>query len=87
MKQQREALVSARYASWFDFSAIPQLVGRDVSKISPREAAAGFNHYAPDFVYRYRTLPALTREELLILSHHYLSIATTWSDRPPGLPA
>lgn len=83
LKEKREELVSTRYASWFDFSAIPQLIRRDVSKLSPTEAAGGFNHYAPDFVYRYRKLPALTRDELLTLSHHYLSAAVTRRDGSP----
>lgn len=83
MKQLREALVASKYASWFDFSAIPQLIGRDVSKLSPREASGGFNHYDPDFVYRYRKLPALTREELLTLSHHYLSKAVALRNGTP----
>lgn len=84
LRDMREASVAARYGSWFDFKAIPTLVEREVRDVPPREASGGFNHYAPDFVYRYRKLPALTQDELLALSHHYLCAAAEWPDRPPG---
>lgn len=78
LRERRAAFVAERYASWFDFEAVASLIGRDISVVPPREAAGGFNHYAPDFVYRYRKLPALTQEELIKLSHHYLSAAAAW---------
>lgn len=84
LRDLREASVAARYALWFDFRAIPTLVERDISDVPPREASGGFNHYAPDFVYRYRKLPALTENELRVLSYHYLCAAAGWPDRPVG---
>lgn len=81
LRDMRAASVAARYGSWFDFTAIPTLVEREMSDVPPREASGGFNHYAPDFVYRYRKLPALTQDELLALSHHYLCAAAEWPDR------
>lgn len=77
-RDQREASVARRYAAWFDFQAIPALIERDISHVPPREAAGGFNHYAPDFVYRYRKLPALTENDLRVLSQHYLTKAAGW---------
>jgi hypothetical protein len=77
-RQRRHAYVAEKYMSWFDFEAVPGLTGRTISEVPPTEARREFNGYNPDFVYRYRKLPDLTRAELVVLSHHYLSVAATW---------
>ena len=82
-RDRREASVARRYPAWFNFEAIPTLIQRDISHVPPREAAGGFNHYAPDFVYRYRKLPALTGADVRTLSHHYLTNAAGWPAQPP----
>lgn len=80
-RSRRHRYVAERYASWFDFSRIPALVGRAVDAVPPTEARGEYNGYNPDFVYRYRKLTGLTRTELAQLSHHYLSEAAVWRER------
>lgn len=75
LRDRRAEYAAKHYGEWFEFSAIPQLIGRSVDEVSRREATGAFNHYAPDFVYRYGKLPSLTLVELLALSHHYLTEA------------
>lgn len=77
-RSRRHADVAERYASWFDFSAIPTLIGRAVDAIPPTESRGEYNGYNPNFVYRYRKLDGLTRRELMRLSHHYLTAAAAW---------
>ena len=66
------------YGDWFDFSEIPELIGRSVSINSNLEKKGSYNGYKPDFVYRYRKLKGLTLNDLEILSHHYLHQARIW---------
>lgn len=74
----RHAYVDQRYADWFDFTAIQDLTGRPTDIVPPTEARGSYNSYNPDFVYRYRSIPGLTRNELITLSHHYLTAAANW---------
>ena len=78
VREQRHAYVARRYASWFDFDQIPDLIGRDTSSVPPTESKGGYNRYDPDFVYRYRQIPDLTLDEMVTLSHHYLAKAAQW---------
>lgn len=71
-------LLAERCADWFDFAPVGELTGRPVDKVPPTEARGAYNSYNPDFVYRYRSLPGLTRSELIALSHHYLTAAAAW---------
>jgi hypothetical protein len=77
-RTRRHTYVAERYADWFDFSAIPKLIGRPIDAVPPTETRGEYNGYNPDFVYRYRKLPNLTRAELVLLSHHYLTAAAAW---------
>jgi len=79
LRDKRHVSVGKRYASWFDFSSIPDLIGRQVSEVPKLESSGGFNGYNPDFVYRYRKLPNLNLSELEVLSQHYLTIALNWT--------
>lgn len=77
-RARRHAYVRDRYAEWFAFDPVAELTGRSVDKIPPTEGKGAYNGYNPDFVYRYRRLPGLTRNELVDLSHHYLLAAAGW---------
>lgn len=79
IRRARHAYVAEWYAAWFDFTPIRERTGRQVDSVGPTEARGAFNGYNPDFVYRYRKLPGLTRSELVALSHYYLSAAASWA--------
>jgi hypothetical protein len=53
-----------RRADWFDFGAFEQITGL-ANALPKREASGGFNHYNPDFIYRYRRLPNPTAEQIV----------------------
>jgi hypothetical protein len=73
----RHAYVLARYAQWFDFTPLADMVGYATSP-SPAEIEGTLNRYNSDFAYRYRRLPNLTATQLLALSDHYLGLASRW---------
>lgn len=78
LREQRHKSVGERYAKWFDFSPISELIGRNISEVPSFEFDGRYYGYNPDFVYRYRKLPDLTVSELETLSHHYLTKAKKW---------
>lgn len=78
LRDLRYAYVEKFYQDWFDFSEIPELLGRTISVNSSLEKKGTFTGYQPDFVYRYRSLPGLTLNELEVLSRHYLARAANW---------
>jgi len=78
LKPLRHETVRRNYLDWFNFARVTDLIGRDVTDVPKSEARGGFNSYAPDFTYRYRTLPNLTLAELDTLSKHYLAEAKKW---------
>ena len=78
LKDRRHAVVAQRYAEWFDFSSIESLIGRTETQVPNLEVKGRYYGYNPDFVYRYRSLPNLTLEELETLSKHYLTEAKKW---------
>lgn len=75
LRRAREQHVARSYGAWFDFEALSRLPGRERAPVPKKEIAGGFNRYDPDFVYRYRKLPALTLGELIELSGRYLEAA------------
>ena len=61
---------------WFDFAPVADLVSERATRpLRARPDDRGFNHYAPDFVYEYRTISDLTIGELLELNRRYAAIA------------
>lgn len=79
LRERRHKSVAERYAKWFDFSPISDLIGRDSSEVPNFELGGRYYGYNPDFVYRYRKLPDLTVSELETLSRHYLTKAKEWT--------
>lgn len=75
LTKRRIDYVADRYAEWFDFTPIPNLIRRQVNKIPKNEAKGTFNSFKPEFVYRYRDIANLKMSELEILSRHYLDRA------------
>jgi hypothetical protein len=68
---------AARHAGFFDFSSLP------VGHAAP---AAGFLHYAPDFVYRYTHVPGITVGQAIQTGSDYTRrLATPPTDAPHGL--
>ncbi len=76
LRDLRYAYADHVYKDWFDFSEIPELLGRTISVNSSKEKKGTYTGYKPNFVYRYRSLPGLTLNELKILSRHYINRAT-----------
>lgn len=64
----------ARSTDWFDFGAFRQITELD-DAILKREASGGFNHYNPDFIYRYRKLINPTVDEIVRLAVAYSGAA------------
>ncbi len=84
-KDRRAQLARTDCAEWFDFSLEGEL---GAFQEGPAE---GFNHYDPDFVYRYVKLPGLTVGELLHLARTVTAQAVEWAQRQaereqPGEP-
>lgn len=73
----RHEYVTAHYADWFVFDGIRALTGRPVKEVPRTEADGRYCSFAPNFTYRYRKLPALTQNELVALSHHYIEAAAS----------
>lgn len=69
-KAGRAAYAESKHPGWFDFSREQELGPfTQMPKV-------GFNHYDPDFVYRYLKVPGLTVAELLQLSLRIAEHAT-----------
>lgn len=75
LRDLRYAYADLVYQDWFDFSEIPELLGRTISVNSTKEKNGTYTGYKPNFVYRYRSLPGLTLNEMKVLSQHYINRA------------
>ncbi len=71
-KAARTAYADAHYGDWFTFGP------EQTHGPFPQGPQAGYNHYDPDFVYRYVKVPGLTVLELLDMAVAVLSEASTW---------
>ena len=78
LRQLRFEHVRQNYQAWFDFSAIPDLIGKSVDKVPTNEKKGIFNRYDPNFVYWHREIPDLTISEIKKLSEHYINQAQGW---------
>jgi len=81
-KAAERARFAAEHIGWFDFTRLHDTLGvtdDDVRPTHARIAADAFNKYDPDFVYRYRLLPARTTvREFVDLAVGYAEAARAW---------
>jgi hypothetical protein len=77
-KEARVEHVQSTYGPYFDFAAVESVL-EVVPPVPSREASGGWNHYNPDFIYRYRKAPRLTLGEMAQLSAHYLQTAAVYA--------
>ncbi|MFC8943336.1 hypothetical protein ACFT1B_35195 [Streptomyces griseoincarnatus] len=77
-KARRASIVENEYLNWFDFHAAQETLG---DLLIPREWAAGqWNHYYPNFVYRYRKIkPGTTTRQLATALARITSRTDTWA--------
>ena len=75
-RAEREKYVAERYARWFEFGVLEELVGVAAPRVSEvRGGQWSFQGYNPSFVYRYRAAPNLSPAQLLRLGVAYLELA------------
>jgi hypothetical protein len=77
-KARRASIVENEYLNWFDFHAAQETLG---DLLIPREWAAGqWNHYYPNFVYRYRKIkPGTTTRQLATALAEITARTDTWA--------
>ncbi|WP_454858972.1 hypothetical protein [Promicromonospora soli] len=77
-RARRASIVENEYLNWFDFHAAQETLG---DLLIPKEWGPGqWNHYYPDFVYRYRKIkPGTTTRQLATAMAEITARTDTWA--------
>jgi hypothetical protein len=78
LRARRASIVENEYLNWFDFHAAQETLG---DLLIPKEWAPGqWNHYHPNFVYRYRKIkPGTTTRQLATAMAEITARTDTWA--------
>ncbi len=79
-RERRHAYVASKYADWFNFAKLSELLGHKMEDQSPTEKKGELLGYNPNFVYLYRKIPDLSIEGAVQLCSHYISQAIEWGE-------
>ena len=83
-KRNDRSTFAWQHSAFFDFDPMCQVLGCGDGRCRPQRARPdpwGFNHFNPDFVYRYRRLPDVTVERFVDLAVCYSHRSATWPEQ------